>query len=64
MPDELAVQLPYAKRAADALGARVMTLEGFEADDILGSLSRLCEADNDEWRALILTGDRRLAAAD
>ena len=58
MPDELAVQLPYAKRAADALGARVMTLEGFEADDILGSLSRLCEADNDEWRALILTGDR------
>ena len=58
MPDELAVQLPYAKRAADALGARVMTLEGFEADDILGSLSRLCEADNDEWRVLILTGDR------
>ncbi len=58
MPDELAVQLPYAKRAAACLGAQVMTLEGYEADDILGSLSRLCESDGDEWRVLILTGDR------
>ena len=58
MPEELAVQLPYAKKCAEYMGARVLTLEGWEADDILGSLSELCEESEEEWQAYIFTGDR------
>ncbi len=53
MPEELAMQLPWAKKCAEAMGARVLTLEGYEADDILGTLS-----DMPEFEAFVLTGDR------
>ena len=56
MPEELAVQLPYAKKAMAALGYFVVTKEGYEADDILGTLSAsasLCGI-----KSYILTGDR------
>ncbi len=56
MPEELAVQLPYARKCMEYLGLTVLSQEGFEADDILGTLSRLA-ADNDT-HAYILTGDR------
>lgn len=56
MPEELAVQLPYAKQCMSALGFRVITKEGYEADDILGAVSRMA-ADNGV-HAYILTGDR------
>ncbi len=56
MPEELAVQLPYAKECMRALGYRVLTCEGYEADDILGTLSK--SASRDGVRAYILTGDR------
>ncbi len=56
MPEDLAIQLPYAKDAVRALGMTVLTLEGYEADDILGTLS-LCANEND-IEALVLTGDR------
>lgn len=56
MPPELAVQLPYAKRVARALGFHECTLEGYEADDILGTLARRAESENIE--AYVLTGDR------
>ena len=56
MPEELAMQLPYAKKCAEAMGARVIELEGFEADDILGTVGKL--ADDDGAHAYILTGDR------
>ncbi len=56
MPEELAAQLPYAKKCAEAMGARVMELEGYEADDILGTLSAVA-AENGA-HAYILTGDR------
>ncbi len=56
MPDELAVQLPYAKECMRALGYRVLTCEGYEADDILGTLSR--SAAEAGVHAYILTGDR------
>ena len=39
MPDELAVQLPYAKKVAQALGFTLCELPGWEADDILGTLA-------------------------
>ena len=56
MPEELAQQLPYAKEAAEYLGARVLTLEGYEADDILGTVSKM--ATDEGAHAYILTGDR------
>ena len=45
MPEELAMQLPYAKRAAEALGCQVIAMEGYEADDVLGTISALAEVD-------------------
>ena len=56
MPEELAVQVPYAKQCMSALGYFVVTKEGFEADDILGTLSR--RAAEEGIHAYILTGDR------
>lgn len=56
MPEELAVQLPYAKEAMTALGYHVVSKEGFEADDILGTLSAQAESEGVE--SYILTGDR------
>ena len=56
MPEELAMQMPVAKELLRALGYTVLELEGYEADDILGTLAELCEADDAE--AYLLTGDR------
>ena len=56
MPEELAVQLPYAKECMRGLGFTVITKEGYEADDILGTLSY--EAEQRGIRAYLLTGDR------
>ena len=56
MPEELAVQLPYAKRCMESLGFKVMSLEGYEADDILGTMS--ARAAKQGIHAYVLTGDR------
>ncbi len=56
MPDELAVQLPYAKKCMEHLGLKVITREGYEADDILGTLAK--QAAEYGIHAYILTGDR------
>lgn len=56
MPDELAMQLPYAKKCAEALGFLLVEKEGYEADDTLGTFSRLAEAEGVE--AYLFTGDR------
>ena len=56
MPEELAQQLPVAKELLIAMGYRVLSLEGYEADDILGTLAASCEAEDCE--AYLLTGDR------
>ena len=57
MPDELKAQMPYAKRAADALGFLVIECPGFEADDIIGTSARLAKEAGD-IQTYILTGDR------
>ena len=57
MPQELAVQLPYAKKAAEALGLRIIELDGYEADDILGTSAQFSASDP-ELMTYILTGDR------
>ncbi len=56
MPPELAMQLPYAKRLCEALGFTVIEKEGYEADDILGTLS--VSAVQEGMQAFVLTGDR------
>ncbi len=56
MPDDLALQLPFAKDIAKALGLKVFEISGFEADDILGTLSaKFTENGIDTF---IVTGDR------
>ncbi len=57
MPDELAEQLPIAKEAASDMGFKVLTCEGWEADDILGTLAGMGDSDG-EIHSYILTGDR------
>ncbi|MBR5295760.1 MAG: DNA polymerase I, partial [Clostridia bacterium] len=56
MPDDLRAQMPYLKRATEALGIAIVEKEGFEADDILGTLSRVAEEGGN--RAFLVTGDR------
>lgn len=56
MPEELAAQMPVLKEILTALGYRLVTCEGYEADDILGTLSKACEERGDE--CAIATGDR------
>ena len=58
MPEELAVQLPYAKQAAEMLGFKVLTKEGYEADDILGTTAHYTDGESDTVKAYVLTGDR------
>ncbi len=56
MPDELAEQLPILKELLQDLGIRVLETPGFEADDILGTLSAACEKSGND--CFLATGDR------
>ena len=56
MPDDLAVQMPYAREILSAMGIPVLEIEGYEADDIIGTVSRIC--DNSGIKCLIATGDK------
>lgn len=56
MPEELAVQMPLLKVALDAMGIRRYELEGYEADDILGTAAAVCEKSG--WDCVIVTGDK------
>lgn len=55
MPPELAEQMPVLKDLLRALGYKIVTKEGYEADDILGTLAFSCK-EGDE--CYIATGDR------
>lgn len=56
MPDELFCQLEPAKEIISALGYPIITCTGYEADDILGTISKLCE--ENKWECVLATGDR------
>ena len=58
MPDELRAQMPVSREFARMLGLHILEMEGFEADDILGTLSRMAEESDEECVAYLLTGDR------
>jgi DNA polymerase-1 len=56
MPDELAAQIPLVHRACEALGVPVVTREGFEADDVIGTLAERGTAEG--YDVVIVTGDK------
>lgn len=56
MPDELRAQMPVIKQILTALGVTIVEKEGFEADDIIGTLSHAAELQGGE--CTISTGDR------
>ena len=56
MPEELAMQMPVMKQVLAAMNIPVYACEGWEADDVLGTVGRLCEEAG--WDCAILTGDR------
>ncbi len=56
MPEELAAQMPILKEVLDAMDIPRYELAGYEADDLLGTISRKCEAKG--WDCVVVTGDR------
>ena len=59
MPDDLGPQVERVRQLIDALNIPVEERPGYEADDVIGSLSRVC-ADRGDVRVLIVTGDSDL----
>ena len=58
MPEELREQVPLIKEMLAAMGINIMSLEGYEADDLLGTVARRSEAKGMD--VTILSGDRDL----
>ena len=56
MPDDLAEQMPHLKEILSAMNILQLSLEDYEADDIIGTVSRIC--DESELRCNIVTGDK------
>ncbi|MDR0858193.1 MAG: DNA polymerase I [Oscillospiraceae bacterium] len=56
MPEDLRSQVPYIKRVLDALNIKRFEIAGYEADDILGTVSRVCSESG--WDCTLVTGDR------
>ncbi|MDY3013701.1 MAG: DNA polymerase I [Evtepia sp.] len=56
MPEDLAVQIPVLKQVLDAMNIPCYELAGWEADDLIGTISRRCEAAG--WDCRVATGDK------
>ncbi len=56
MPQELAQQLPVMKDVLSAMNIPIYECQGWEADDIIGTVGRLCG--ESDWECVIVTGDR------
>jgi len=56
MPEELRVQMPVLKEVLQAMNIAIIEKEGYEADDIIGTISRIC--DEEKIKCHILTGDK------
>ncbi|MGI6752219.1 MAG: DNA polymerase I [Anaerovoracaceae bacterium] len=56
MPSELAVQIPLLKEVLKAMKIKIMEIDGFEADDILGTVAS--KAEEEGMTPLIITGDK------
>lgn len=58
MPDSLRAQLPWIRQIVEAMGIRLLEKEGYEADDVIGTLARAMEAEGHD--VIIITGDKDL----
>ena len=56
MPDDLRTQMPILKEVLDAMGIRRYEQAGWEADDLLGTMARVCEENG--WACRLVTGDK------
>lgn len=56
MPEELAAQMPILKEVLDAMDIPRYELAGYEADDLIGTISRKCEGAG--WDCVVVTGDK------
>ena len=56
MPEELRQQMPVLKDVLRAMSIPLYELEGFEADDLIGTVSRKCEGAG--WECTVVTGDK------
>ncbi len=56
MPEELASQMPLLKDVLSALNIPMYELDGWEADDLLGTIARLDEQAG--WETVVVTGDK------
>ena len=56
MPEELAQQMPVMKQVLRAMNIPIYECQGWEADDVIGTVGRICS--NNEWECVIVTGDR------
>lgn len=59
MPEDLAAQIDRIEELLDSFGIRKFKISGYEADDVLGTLSK--KFSNDEYEIFIITGDKDLA---
>ena len=56
MPEELAMQMPKIKEVLSAMNIPIYECQGWEADDVIGTVADLCS--RQDWDCVILTGDR------
>ena len=56
MPDDMAVQIPYIKKITAALQFPIVEMQGFEADDLIGTYARIAEKKG--FQVVMVTGDK------
>ena len=56
MPEDLASQMPWMKKILSAMSIPCYEMAGYEADDLIGTISRKCEKAG--WECVIVTGDK------
>lgn len=56
MPDELRVQMPILKEMLDVLKIHRMELQGYEADDLIGTVAKTCS--HNDVEVIVITGDK------
>ena len=56
MPEELRMQMPVMKEVLTAMNIPIYQCQGWEADDVIGTVGRICS--NNGWECVIVTGDR------
>ena len=56
MPEELAMQMPIMKDVLRAMNIPIYECQGWEADDVIGTVGKICSQQG--WECVIVTGDR------